>query len=119
MYGKYSLILVDFFLWVNHCYKDVSLVSWGYFYDESIWGGIHLLQNNYLVICLTNGNNQTRAKEFYKVMEQTHNTGIILDYPDKTNGKRDNWKKVYHDIEEDLNYILSNHTFTTIVNSLE
>ena len=83
--------------------------------DESIWGGIHLLQNNYLVICLTNGNNQTRAKEFYKVMEQTHNTGIILDYPDKTNGKRDNWKKVYHDIEEDLNYILSNHTFTTIV----
>ena len=48
--------------------------------DRSIWGGIHLLQNNYLVICLTNGNNQTRAKEFYKVMEQTHNTGIILDY---------------------------------------
>lgn len=61
--------------------------------DETIWGGIHLLQNNYLVICLTNGNNQTRANEFHEVMEQTHNTGIILDYPDKTNGKRDNWKK--------------------------
>lgn len=83
--------------------------------DETIWGGIHLLQENYLVICLTNGNNVVRSKEFHNVMEQTHNTGIILDYPDKTNGKRNNWKNVYHDIENDLHYLLSNHSFSTIV----
>lgn len=83
--------------------------------DETIWGGVHLLQDDYLVICLTNGNNQTRAKEFNKVMEQSHNMGIILDYPDKTNGKRDNWKKVYHEIEADISYILSNHPFSTII----
>ena len=83
--------------------------------DETIWGGGHLLQDDYLVICLTNGNNQIRAKEFEKVMDQSHNTGIILDYPDKTNGKRDNWKTVYHEIEADLNYILANHSFSTIV----
>lgn len=83
--------------------------------DETIWGGVHLLQDDYLVICLTNKNNHTRAKEFYKVMNQSHNTGIILDYPDKTNGRRNNWKKVYHEIEADLNYILSNHSFSTIV----
>ena len=53
--------------------------------DETIWGGGHLLKDKYLVICLTNGNNKTREKEFNEVMNKTHNQGIILDYPDKTN----------------------------------
>lgn len=83
--------------------------------DETIWGGVHLLQDKYLVICLTNGDNEVRANEFKKVMEQTHNTGIILNYPDKTDGKRDDWKTVYSSIEDDLNYILSTHSFKTIV----
>ena len=34
--------------------------------DETIWGGGHLLKDKYLVICLTNGNNKTREKEFVK-----------------------------------------------------
>ena len=45
--------------------------------DETIWGGGHLLQDDYLVICLTNGNNQIRAKEFEKVMDQSHNILVI------------------------------------------
>lgn len=27
-----------------------------------------------------------------KVLEKTHSKGIILSFPDKTKGKRDNWK---------------------------
>ena len=33
-----------------------------------------------------------KKKEFMKVLEKTHSKGIILSFPDKTKGKRDNWK---------------------------
>ena len=46
--------------------------------DETIWGGMHLIKDKYLVICLTNGDNKTRAKEFNDVIKQTKGTGIIL-----------------------------------------
>lgn len=83
--------------------------------DETIWGGGHLLKDKYLVICLTNGNNKTREKEFNEVMNKTHNQGIILDYPDKTNNKRDDWKTSYKNIINDLKYLLSKKQFKTIV----
>ena len=82
--------------------------------DETIWGGGHLLKDKYLVICLTNGNNKTRKKEFNEVMNKTHNQGIILDYPDKTNNKRDDWKTSYKNIINDLKYLLSKKQFKTI-----
>ena len=56
--------------------------------DETIWGGSHLINGNYTVLCITNGNNKKRKKEFMKVMEKTHSKGIILSFPDKTKGKR-------------------------------
>lgn len=49
--------------------------------DETIWGGSHLLKGHYIVVCLTNGDNPIRKKEFMKVMKETHNQGLILDYP--------------------------------------
>ena len=39
----------------------------------------------------------------------------ILNYPDKTNGKRDNWKSSYQKIEDDLNYLLSKQHFNLVV----
>ena len=62
--------------------------------DETIWGGSHLLKGHYLVVCLTNGNNAKRKKEFMKIMKETHNQGLMFDYPDKTNGQRDKWLHV-------------------------
>lgn len=73
--------------------------------DETIWGGNHLLKGHYLVVCLTNGNNPTRRKEFMKIMKKTHNQGLIFDYPDKTNGKRDSWVHVKGSIEKDVAYL--------------
>lgn len=83
--------------------------------DETIWGGGHLLKDKYLVICLTNGNNSTRKKEFNEVMKKTNDLGIILDFPDKTNNKRDNWHKSYQYIYNDLHYLLTKGHFKTIV----
>lgn len=73
--------------------------------DETIWGGNHLLKGHYLVVCLTNGNNPTRRKEFMKIMKETHNQGLIFDYPDKKNGKRDSWVHVKGSIEKDVAYL--------------
>ena len=50
--------------------------------DESIWAGAELLQNDYVVVCLTNGNNPKRVEEFQKAMELTGDLGIMLEYPD-------------------------------------
>lgn len=83
--------------------------------DETIWGGMHLLKDKYFVVCLTNGNNDIRSKEFFDVMDKTPGQGIMLNYPDKTNGKRDDWKSSYSKIEDDLNYLLSLKSFKTIV----
>ena len=33
-------------------------------------------------------------------MKQTHNQGIMFDYPDKTEGKRDRWIHVQQDIKK-------------------
>ena len=37
-----------------------------------------------------------------KVLEKTHSKGIILSFPDKTKGKRDNWKSCKKDIQREI-----------------
>lgn len=83
--------------------------------DETIWGGSHLLNKHYLVVCITNGNNKTRRKEFMNVMKATHNTGIMFNYPDKTHGQRDNWNNVRKYIKNDVHYILGKKNWNTVV----
>lgn len=41
--------------------------------DETIWGGKHLLEGHYLVVCLTNGDNVKRKNEFMNIMKKTSN----------------------------------------------
>lgn len=83
--------------------------------DEVIWGGGHLMDGGYLIVCITNGRNEFRAKEFMKVVEKSGNTGIILDYPDKVNGRRDDWKQVYDGIYSDVNAIMEYKNWDMIV----
>ncbi len=83
--------------------------------DDLLWGGSHLLEGEYLVVCITSGNHKVRANEFQKVMEATENQGIILDYPDKINGKRDDWKSVRHKINADLATIMRQKNWDLIV----
>lgn len=37
---------------------------------------------------------QKEKKEFMRIMKETHNQGLMFDYPDKTNGQRDKWLHV-------------------------
>lgn len=83
--------------------------------DETIWGGNHLKQGNYFVLCLTNQSNEIRSKEFYEVMKQSNSEGLILNYPDKTNGKRDDWKSSKAKITEDIKYIIQQNDWQEIV----
>lgn len=83
--------------------------------DESIFAGNELLHEDYVVICLTNGTNQTRRREFQRAMQETGDIGIILNYPDKTNGERDNWDGARDAIREELAEYLSAKAWNKIV----
>lgn len=73
--------------------------------DEVLWGGQQLISEDYLVVCVTCGSDNRRVKEFLEVMSETKDKYVMLGYPDKTDGKRDNWDVVYDEIKEDLQNI--------------
>lgn len=74
--------------------------------DEILWGGEQLIKDNYLVVCVTCGTNWLRVNEFVDVMHATNDKYIMLGYPDKTNGVRDDWETVKDDIEKDIDAIV-------------
>lgn len=58
--------------------------------DESIFGGAALLrENGWKVICLTNGDDDTRSREFRKAMKMVGAAYEIWDYPDIYKGSFD------------------------------
>lgn len=83
--------------------------------DETLWAGDHIMKDRYLIICLTNGNNKIRKKEFEKAMELTGNYGIILNYPDNPKHVKNNWKKVKDPIRNDIDYVLNYKKWDSIV----
>ena len=76
--------------------------------DETIWGGAHLSDHGYFILCLTNRSNTVRRNEFEKVLQMSGNSGLILDYPDLINGQKSDWEgykeKISRDIDVVLNY---------------
>ena len=83
--------------------------------DEALWGGAHLLKDNYLVVCVTCGPNQVRVQEFVSVMNYTNDKYIMLGYPDKTNGERDSWDNHRSNISKDLEDIINLKDWNVIV----
>lgn len=85
--------------------------------DETIWGGMHLLEEpgNYFVLCLTNGYNVKRTNEFYSVMAEYGSKGLILNYPDYFNRQKDDWSGVYGAIEKDINRVVHFKKWDSIV----
>lgn len=70
--------------------------------DETLWGGGHLIDGRYLVVCITDGYNKTRKSEFDTAVKHLNKTNIplILNFPDKTFNKRDNWFGIKGKIED-------------------
>ena len=83
--------------------------------DDTIWGGGHLIEDNYLVVCITCGNVEKRVKEFKSVMNSTNDEYLMLYYPDLTDGKRDDWSTVYNKIEYDIEEIINYKDWNMIV----
>lgn len=83
--------------------------------DDFIWGGSHLIDDDYLVVCVTCGVRRDRVLEFKKAMNKTGEKYIMLGYPDKTKGKRDDWSSVYDSISKDLEKIITYKNWDTIV----
>ena len=74
--------------------------------DETLWGGAHLLEGDYLIVCLTHGGDAVRSAELRSIAEATGNACLILKYPDKTFGRRDDWSNVEEQIEQYITLIL-------------
>ena len=83
--------------------------------DETLWGGGHIADGGYLIVCITNGQNKTRSAEFQSIMQATGNTGLILSYPDKVAGQRDDWSHVSKQIRQDLELVISYKSWKDIV----
>ncbi|MFT3951140.1 MAG: PIG-L family deacetylase [Oscillospiraceae bacterium] len=83
--------------------------------DDIIWGGAHLMEGSYLVVCVTGGTSEVRAKEFLKAMDRTGDKAVMLGFPDKVLGKRSNWKNCSDDIEKDLTEIMALKHWNMIV----
>lgn len=82
--------------------------------DDSLWGGGHLMSGNWLVVCITNGRNDTRRDEFNRAMNASGNAHLILEYPDKVNGSRDDWSAVREGIKKDLEMLLGYKNWNTV-----
>ncbi|MBR3225753.1 MAG: RICIN domain-containing protein [Atopobiaceae bacterium] len=83
--------------------------------DETFWGGAHLIEGNYLVVCMTNGSNPVRSLEYNRAMDLSNSERLILSYPDADNhGERDGWNYCSTGIANDLQKLLSLKSWTTI-----
>ena len=83
--------------------------------DEMLWGGAHLIEGDYLVVCVTCGVVKIRVNEFISVMNATNSEYIMLGYPDKTNGQRDSWDNWRDKISKDIDGIIKLKDWELIV----
>ena len=75
--------------------------------DDLLWGGRHLIEDDYLVVCMTRGNDPVRSAEFKSVMEATGDKYLILSYPDKIGKDRSSWNYWKKDMEADIATVLN------------
>ena len=121
------LLVGGFIIWyllpyrVNKNFKDIDLTGVNKLMivahpdDDILWGGAHLIEDDYLVVCITCGTNKTRVNEFKQVMSKTNDKYIMLGYPDKTNGERDNWNSSKENMMKDLEAIIALKDWDLIV----
>ncbi len=83
--------------------------------DEIIWGGSHLIDDEYFVVCLTNANDEVRSEEFKKAMAYTNDAYIMLDYQDRFMDKKSRWTIEQFFIKRDLKQIINLKNWEEIV----
>ena len=83
--------------------------------DETIWGGDHLIEENYLVVCITCGTNRVRDNEIRKALAISDDQLIKLGYPDNPGMIINDWSNYKEDIIKDLEEIMLMHSYDKIV----
>lgn len=83
--------------------------------DEMLWGAEKLLKDEYVVVCITCGGVKKRVDEFEKVMKETEDKYIMLNYPDKVGNKRSQWEDEYDDITKDIKNIYNLQNWSEVV----
>jgi hypothetical protein len=126
-----SVILILLLVFFNILYKDEITIDKDYSKinlnnynnlmiishpgDELLWGSSKLLDDNYLVVCITCGSEDTKTKEFYESISSTNDKYIILGYDEITDNQRSNWFNTKDYIKEDLEEIISLREWDIIV----
>lgn len=87
-------------------YKATKLMVVAHPDDETLWGGAHLSEGGYLVVCMTHGNDGKRRKEFENIIKASGNIGLMLTYPDEINGVRSDWSEQRAGMMKDLDTVL-------------
>ncbi len=87
--------------------------------DELLWGGQHLVEDDYFVLCITRGDDWVRRAEFEAVMVATGDKGMILSYPDKIGNTRSDWVSWRDDIEADIATVLRYKEWELVVSHNE
>lgn len=83
--------------------------------DELIWGGAHLIEDDYIVVCITCGLDEKKVEEFQNVIEKTNDQLITLGYPDKVLGIKSDWHEEKEKITQELKKILELNNWNIIV----
>lgn len=95
--------------------ENVNLMIVAHPDDETIWGGAHLLEEDYFVVCVTCGNVDYRDAEFSEVMKRTGDSYTFLGYPDLEGSKISDWENEKEKIAKDLELIIKGRDWEKIV----
>lgn len=126
-----SIILIMLLIFFNYLYKDDvtdykdysklnlnnynNLMIISHPGDELLWASSHLIEDNYVVVCITCGGEKTKTEEFYESISSTNDQYIILGYEEYKDNKRSNWSDITSDLTNDLKEIISLKEWDTIV----
>ncbi len=84
--------------------------------DDAIWGGGHLIEDDYTVVCVTCGVVKLRLDEFISVMEYGNDNYIYLAHTDLEPGAIiSNWTYEKDEINEELKHIIEARDWDLIV----
>lgn len=83
--------------------------------DDLLWGGMHLIKDHYVVVCVTCGTNMLREKEFENAMNLTNDSFLSLGYTEVISGHAANWHFEYDLIDNELEKIINYKKWNTIV----
>lgn len=78
--------------------------------DESVWGGVHLLSDNYLVVCVSCGYDKDKTNSFLEAIKNSGDYSIMMGYSDKIYFNKD-----YKKIKKQLKYILKYKNWSEVV----